>query len=58
MTNQDLIISELESQWCNRMTILVDEDRIGDADALFSEYVIDEQEPDDWLFMTYHSNLY
>jgi hypothetical protein len=57
-TSQELIISELEQQWCNRMTILVDEDRISDADSLFSEYVIDGEEPDEWLFIQYHSNTY
>jgi hypothetical protein len=57
-TSQGLIISELEQQWCNRMTILVDEDRIGDADSLFSEYVIDGEEPDDWIFIQCDSSIY
>jgi hypothetical protein len=57
-TPQELIISELEQQWCNRMTILVDEDRISDADSLFSEYVIDGEEPDEWLFIQYPTNIY
>lgn len=55
--NQEIIISKLEEHWCTRMTILVDENRHDDADSLFLEYVVDGQEPDDWLFMTYHSNI-
>lgn len=45
------ILDELDAYWSKRMTELVDQDRISDADALFSEYIIDGEEPDKWLFI-------
>lgn len=50
-TLRDEIVSLLDAYWSERMTVLVDENRISDADALFSEYVIDGEEPEEWLFM-------
>lgn len=48
-------IDEIEYQWCEQMTTLVEENRIQDADALFSEFVVDEVDPQDveWLFIDY-----
>ena len=42
---QEQILTELESQWCNRMTELVQYNMIEDSDALFSEFVVDGMEP-------------
>lgn len=54
--NKDQILSEIEMQWCERMTYLVDKNLIDYADALYSEYVIDEKEPDDWFFFSVQKN--
>lgn len=59
MNNRQLIaqrqynIDEIEHQWCEQMTVLVEENRIEDADALYSEFVVDEIDPQDfeWLFI-------
>jgi hypothetical protein len=56
---QEQILTELESQWCNRMTELVQYNMIEDSDALFSEYVVDGMEPfeQEWVFMTYYKSI-
>ena len=33
------------------MCYLVDKDRYDDADALYLEFVVDGQEPEDWMFL-------
>ena len=48
---KESILDEIDAYWANRMTELVDQDRISDADALFSEYIVDGEEPSNWLFM-------
>jgi hypothetical protein len=53
MTNfqREEIITDIEQFYCDRLSYLVDSDRIADSDSLYSEFVIDEKEPDDWIFM-------
>lgn len=50
---------EIESAWCDQMTSLVGENRIQDADALYTEYVIDGVEPfdEEWLFVSFDQNV-
>ena len=45
------ILIEIESHWNNRMCELVNEDRFDDSDALYLEFVVDGEEPDDWMFV-------
>jgi len=45
------ILIEIESYWNNRMCELVNEDRFDDSDALYLEFVVDGEEPDDWIFV-------
>jgi hypothetical protein len=47
---EDCII-ELEAYWNNRMCELVTEDRLDDADALYLEFVVDGEEPEEYLFL-------
>jgi len=49
---EDCII-ELEAYWNNRMCELVTEDRLDDSDALYSEFVVNGEEPEEYLFMEY-----
>ncbi len=49
----DQIICELEAYWNNRMCELVTEDRLDDADALYLEFVVDGEEPEEYMFMEY-----
>lgn len=44
---------EIEAHWNARMCELVSDDRIDDSDALYLEYVVDGEEPDDWMFVEY-----
>jgi hypothetical protein len=44
-------IIDVEAYWSERMCSLVSENRIDDSDALYLEFVIDGQEPEDWIFM-------
>lgn len=54
-TQRQQNIDEIEYQWCEQMTLLVEENRIQDADALYSEFVVDEVDCQDvdWLFIKY-----
>jgi hypothetical protein len=49
---EDCII-ELEAYWNNRMCELVTEDRLDDADALYLEFAVDGEEPEEYLFLEY-----
>jgi len=52
MTNiHQQILIEIESHWNNRMCDLVNDKRYDDADAVYSEFVIDSVEPDEWMFV-------
>ena len=45
------ILVEIEDHWNHQMCYLVDKDRYDDADALYLEFVVDGEEPDEWMFM-------
>lgn len=45
MTEQEQLILNLEAFWCQRMTELHEQNRIEDVSALFSEFVLDNQDP-------------
>ena len=45
------ILVEIEDHWNHQMCYLVDKDLYDDADALYLEFVVDGEEPDDWMFM-------
>lgn len=51
--NTEQMMCELEAYWNNRMCQLVTEDRLDDADALYLEFVVDGQEPEEYMFMEY-----
>jgi hypothetical protein len=58
MTEQEQLILNLEAFWCQRMTELHEQNRIEDASALFSEFVLDEEDPfldnknhNNWAFL-------
>lgn len=48
---QRQVLIEMESDWCSRMTHLVDKDLREDANALYLEFVVDSREPQNWLFL-------
>ena len=48
---REISISKIEEHFQKQVAQLIDEDRYADADALFSEFVIDSEEPTEWVFM-------
>ena len=51
-------IYQIEEFYCNRMEYLVDEERFDDSNAIFEEFVIDGEEPEDYIFMPYHEDIH
>jgi len=51
--NTEQMMCELEAYWNNRMCELVTEDRLDDADALYLEFVVDGEEPEQYMFLEY-----
>jgi hypothetical protein len=49
--NRDIIITTIENFYCDRMTELVNEERFDDSNAIFEEFVVNEEEPVEWLFL-------
>jgi hypothetical protein len=47
------IIQELEEFYMTRMTELVDSENFGDAHSIFEEFVIDQEEPEEYMFLNY-----
>ena len=43
-------VDKMGETYYNRLAVLVDENRIQDADAIFSEWVVDGQDPEDGSF--------
>jgi hypothetical protein len=43
----------VEEYYCNRMEQLVDEEKFDDSNAIFEEFVINDEEPDEWIFLDY-----
>jgi hypothetical protein len=49
--NRDNTITAIEEFYCDRMTELVDEERFDDSNAIFEEFIVNEEEPVEWLFL-------
>jgi hypothetical protein len=47
------IIEELEGFYMTRMTELVDSEHFADARAIFEEFVVNEEEPTEYIFLEY-----
>ena len=43
-------VDKMGETYFNRLTVLVDENRIADSDAVYSEWVVDGQDPEDGYF--------
>ena len=46
-------ISKCEEFYCERLTELVDRKMIDEAGAIFEEFVVEGEEPDDWFFIKF-----
>ena len=51
--NTNQMMCEIEAYWNNRMCELVTEDRLDDSDALYLEFVVDGEEPEEYMFLEY-----
>jgi hypothetical protein len=51
--NTKQMMCEIEAYWNNRMCELVTDDRLDDSDALYLEFVVDGEEPEEYMFMEY-----
>lgn len=47
----------MEQFYCERMEELVENERFDDSNSIFEEFVIQEQEPEEWVFVEYISNV-
>jgi len=48
----------VEEFYCHQMEVLVEEERFDDAHAIFEEFVVDSQEPEEWTFIPYFDNVH
>jgi len=48
-------IEQVENFYMDRMSYLVNEEQFDDSHALFTEFVVDTEEPDEWIFVQYLS---
>ena len=55
--NRDSIITAIEEFYCTRMIDLVDENRIDDSNAVFGEFIVDGEDPVEWMFMNHISDV-
>lgn len=46
-------IENIEENFKDRITYLVNNDRVEDADSIFYEFVVDGEEPEEWTFMEF-----
>jgi len=44
-------IETIEEFYMDRMSYLVDQEQFDDSHALFTEFVVDTEEPDEWIFL-------
>lgn len=51
-------IYQIEEFYCNRMEYLVDEERFDDSHAIFDEFVVDGEEPENYVFMPYLEDIH
>lgn len=50
-------IYQIEEFYCKRMEYLVDKEQFDDSHAIFEEFVVDGEEPEEYVFMPYHEEL-
>lgn len=49
--NMIQIIDTQNEQWCEQMARLIDNDQYEDAEALYLEYVVDGEEPEEFTWI-------
>lgn len=51
--SKDYSVYLLEEFYCRRMEELVEEERFDDSNSIFEEFVVNSDEPEEWLFLEY-----
>lgn len=50
---KDYLIDLIENFYTTRIPELIDESRYGDVDSIFKEFVVNGEEPNEWLFLDF-----
>jgi pentatricopeptide repeat protein len=45
------MIEDLEEFYCSRMSYLIDQERYDDAHSIFEEFVVNDEEPEEFLYI-------
>jgi len=45
------MIEQMEEFYCERMTHLIDEEQYDDAHAIYEEFVVNDEEPEEFLYI-------
>jgi len=54
---RNLSIYQIEEFYCNRMQYLVNKEHFDDSHAIFEEFVVEGEEPEEYVFMPYHEEI-
>ena len=54
---RESLINYVEEYFCEQITDLFDQDRKADADSFFKEFVVNGEEPQEWLFVNDLTNV-
>ena len=57
-SDKELNIYVIEDFYTERMSELVDEERFDDSHGIYTEFVLDSEEPDEWMFIKDLTNVY
>ena len=58
LNDRDYSIFLLEQFYCERLEELVEEERFDDSNSIFQEFVVNKQEPEEWVFVEYLNNVF
>lgn len=58
ITDREISIFEIEENYCNRLEILVENEQFCDAHSLFEEFVVDSENPSQWMFIPYLKDVH
>ncbi len=50
-------IYQIEEFYCNRMEYLIDLEEFDNAHCIFEEFVVDGEEPEEYVFIPYHEDI-
>lgn len=53
ISDRDYAIYLVEEFYCQRMQELVEEERFDDSNSIFEEFVVDNTEPEEWVFLQF-----